>query len=139
MPDLGETFDAVVLPSNLISTVEPVRRRQFLTTGARHLAAGGVLLVQWFPATWFDDLIGAGERSRHLGDVLGTVRLLSAEPTGLTAEVRYDLDGRHWTQRFQAYRLTEPQLAAELEAAGLRLTRWLDPARSWFAATGMRV
>lgn len=130
--DLGERFDVVVLAANLISTVED--RGPFVAACARHLVGGGVLVGQWLSPAWFDDVIREREREGDLGIVRGRLRVIDVTRARVGAETTYQIDGRLWSQRFDAYRLSEPELAAELGAAGLRLDRWLDEKRGWFTA-----
>jgi SAM-dependent methyltransferase len=131
---LGDTFDVVVLAAQLLSTVDLEQRRRFLNTCERHLAPDGTLIVQWFPPTWFDGLVRAGRRSRMLGPVHGTLEVVRDDGEVLSARIVYEMGDRAWTQDFQAHRLTEDRLRAELAAAGLSLVRWLDDARGWFTA-----
>jgi SAM-dependent methyltransferase len=106
---LGETFDAVLLAGNLISTVPAARRHQFLVTCRRHLAVDGILIVQWLPPTWFDDLRRAGQRSADLGPVRGHLRLVPTSPPTPTAEPTTEPD-------LSAAPLAEPGLPAEPRA-----------------------
>jgi SAM-dependent methyltransferase len=131
---LPDTFDAVVLAAHLLSTVDLEQRRRFLETCERHLAPDGVLLVQWFPPSWFDGLVRAGRRSGMIGPVHGTLEVVSDDGEVLSARTVYEMGDRAWNQDFQAHRFTEDQLGAELATAGLSLVRWLDDTRSWFAA-----
>ena len=48
--------------------------------------------------------------------------------------VEYVAGDRCWTQTFTTMRLDEAELAAALDAAGLRLDRYLTEDRSWFRA-----
>lgn len=128
---LHTTFVAVLLVSNLISTAGPDRRRRYLHTCARHLAADGILVVQWYPPSWFTDV---GERVGRLGPVHGGLKRGRVDDDHCAVEATYRIGDRAWTQRFDAYVLTEDQLAAELRQAGLHVDRWLDDARSWFVA-----
>ncbi|MFC3986977.1 class I SAM-dependent methyltransferase [Actinoplanes siamensis] len=132
--DLPETFDVVLLPSNLLSTVDAAVRRLFLDACARHLDPAGTLLAQWLPPGWFADLTRTGQRSGDLGPVRGHLRLVHSAGETLTAEAVYELGPRSWTQRFTAHRLTEDGLRDELAAAGLRLDRWTDDQHTWFRA-----
>jgi len=131
---LNATFDVVVLAASLLSTAEFDRRRRYLDSCERHLGADGLVIAQWFPPAWFDDISTVGRRSGRLGPVHGRLRLVSVDDDRLTADTTYEIDGRSWTQRFTAYRLTEARLAVELGLAGLSLERWLDEAHTWFVA-----
>ncbi|WIN00620.1 class I SAM-dependent methyltransferase [Actinoplanes oblitus] len=135
---LGRTFDAVVLAAHLLSTVDLEQRRLFLNTCERHLARDGILVAQWFPPSWFDGLVRAGRRSGTLGAVRGTLEVVRDDGEVLSARTVYEMGDRSWSQVFQAHRVTEDRLGAELIAAGLSLDRWLDDAHGWFAAARRR-
>jgi SAM-dependent methyltransferase len=131
---LGHAFDAVVLAAHLLSTVDPEQRQRFLHTCERNLAPDGILIAQWFPPSWFDGLVRAGRRSGTLGAVHGTIEVVRDDGEVLSARTVYEMADRVWTQDFQAHRLTEERLSAELDVVGLSLVRWIDDARGWFAA-----
>jgi SAM-dependent methyltransferase len=78
---LGESFDVVLLPSNLLSTVPAETRRRFLDTCASHLAPGGMVLVQWFPPRVGGrpdraPVDGRGVVQRHVGPRVEAGRVL---------------------------------------------------------------
>jgi SAM-dependent methyltransferase len=131
---LNATFDAVILAASLLSTADLDRRRRYLDSCARHLGADGLVIAQWLPPAWFDELSTVTRRAGQLGPVHGRVRLVSVDDDRLTADTTYEIGGRSWTQRFTAHRLTESRLAVELGLAGLSLERWLDEAHTWFVA-----
>ena len=75
--DLGETFDVVMLASFLVHTRRPEVRRGVLRTCARHVAAGGCVLIQREGEDYHSEL------PRERVDPSGfTVRIVSSEPVG---------------------------------------------------------
>ncbi len=134
--ELGRMFDVVLMASHLINTVDDVRRRALLASAVRHLAPGGLLVAEQYPAAWFDEV--SDQSCGYLGDVAVDLYDVYREGDVVTATVRYRLADRTWTQTFDALRLSTHQLHAELHAVGLSFDRWLHPDRSWFAATRER-
>lgn len=132
---LDETFDVVLLASNLINHPDAAHRRRLLDACRRHLSPAGHLVVQWHPPTWFDALHAGAVREGMLGPVAGRLEVISLVDGLLTADTTYRVRDETWRQRFTAARLTEDDVGAELHQAGLRLDRWLDADRHWFTAT----
>lgn len=126
---LGRRFDAVLMASHLVD--DPEDGLAFARTAAAHVAPDGIVIGETYPPGW-DPLASVGQE-RHLGDA--TVTLTSARMNGdlLSAEVRYGVDGHEWVQPFTARVLSEAQLDALLEEAGLRFDGWLDRP-GWFVA-----
>lgn len=130
--ELPARFDAVVLASHFVNVPDARQRAALLSTCRRHVHADGAVFVQRYRPD-FDWLGSVGRTTRH-GDVaitLVTARLAGAR---LDAAVRYDVDGRSWTQEFAAVLLSDDALASALAAVGLRLSRWLDPHQEWLDA-----
>jgi SAM-dependent methyltransferase len=130
--ELGRAFDVVLMASHLVNTVDNERRRALLASAARHLAPGGLLVVEQYPPAWFDEV--SDRADGRLGEVAVDLHDVRRDGNVVTATVRYRMGGRTWTQTFDALRLSAGQLHAELLAAGLSFDRWLRPDRSWFAA-----
>ena len=128
--DLGTSFDCVLLASHFVNTGDDAARAAILASCARHVAADGVVLVQAYPP----DLDWTPGRESAVGDV--TIRLAESERTGarVRATMEYELDGRRWSQPFEAVLLSESELARELGRVSLRFDRWLDDAHAWFVA-----
>jgi hypothetical protein len=53
----------------------------------------------------------------------------------LSGEMRHQFGDREWVESFTTQILDDDEIESELVAVGLRLDRWLDPKRHWFAAT----
>lgn len=130
--DLGRTFDAVLMASHLVNTVDDEVRRGFLTTAARHLRPGGVLIAEQYPPEWFE---AVGDRSGgRIGDVHADLRDVRRDGDVVTATICYRFGDDSWTQTFSALRLDDEALHCELRGAGLSFERWCSEDRSWFAA-----
>ncbi|MFI7612263.1 class I SAM-dependent methyltransferase [Nonomuraea terrae] len=135
---LERRFDTVMLASQLVNTVHEPTRRALLATCARHVKPGGRVLVQWMPAEAHDRWhAGMGRTDGDVSISMAAVEEVS--PGVFQATMRYaylddEGDERVWTQSFSSRRLTDDELAAALEAEGLRLERFLTEDRTWVAA-----
>ncbi len=130
--DLGRRFGCVLMASNLINDDDATRAR-YLETCARHVAPGGVVLIQRYDPEWAaDPQPSDGER----GGV--RVRVLDPRREGrqLTATVEYEADGQAWRHGpFTATIVEDAEMEARLGVSGLRLDRWIDDRRTWLSAT----
>ncbi|MFI6290717.1 class I SAM-dependent methyltransferase [Nonomuraea sp. NPDC050790] len=130
---LERVFDAVLLASHLVNTADDQARRELLAACARHLRPGGVVLVQWTPAEQHDAWeVGRGRTTGNLS--ITTAAVEPVRPGVIASTMRYTQGERVWTQSFWSRRLTDDELRAELEAAGLRLDRFLTDDRTWVLA-----
>jgi SAM-dependent methyltransferase len=130
--DLGRRFDAVLLASHLVNTVDPALRRAFLDACRHHVRDGGAVLVQRHDPAWFDTAAPAEQRGPAM-----TVRLRDVRRPGpglLSATVEYQAGERVWAQWFVARRLDDAELAAALRQAGLAVDAYLTPDRTWVRA-----
>jgi len=129
--DLGRRFGAVLLASHLINTDDETRS-SFLDVCRRHVADDGCVIVQQHSPGWFADARDA-ETTRD--GVIYRMRDVSRPaPNLVSATVEYVVGDRCWTQTFTTKRIDDAELAAALDAAGLRLDRYLTEDRSWFRA-----
>ncbi|CAM5637965.1 class I SAM-dependent methyltransferase [Streptomyces canus] len=130
--DLGETFDVVMLASFLVHHGDLEVRRGMLRTCARHVAAGGSVLIQREGEDYHSDL------PRERVDPSGyTVRIVSSEPVAEgvnTVYAEYEFPDATWTQTFQARPLTKEQFEEALAEAGLKVDRYLTEDRVWVRA-----
>ena len=131
--DLGRTFGAVLLASQLINVDDDLQRAGFIATCARHVAPGGLVVMQRYDPGW------AADPTPTDSEVSGLrIRVLDPRREGerLHATVEYELEGRQWTHGpFSSRILTDDELVARLSVGGLHLDRWLDERRTWLAAT----
>jgi SAM-dependent methyltransferase len=126
--DLQRPFDAVVLASTLLNA-PPVRRRSFLAACRRHLAPGGVLVVQQTPPEWFATIAPSSRERDGIRVVVASV--VRREPQ-VEVTVEYHTEGQTWTHSFDRWPV--PDLRGDLAAAGLRFGRWLTEDHAWFTA-----
>lgn len=130
--DLGRRFAAVALGSHLVNTVDDDRRGTLVRLAARHVAAGDRLLMEHHPIDWATT---AGPTPPMPGaqpgmtDVTRDGRLVSAVSV-------FDVGGRVIRQPFTARVLSEDELDASLESAGLRRVSRLSP--TWIEAEPQR-
>ncbi|WP_329443694.1 class I SAM-dependent methyltransferase [Streptomyces canus] len=133
--DLGETFDVVMLASFLVHHGDLKVRRGMLRTCARHVAAGGSVLIQREGEDYHSGL------PRERVDPSGyTVRIVSSEPVdeGVnTVYAEYEFPDATWTQTFQARPLTKEQFEEALAEAGLKVDRYLTEDRIWVRAVAV--
>jgi len=131
--ELGRTFGAVLLASQLINVDDDVERAGFIETCARHVAPDGLVLIQRYEPAWAADPTPTDSEVDGL-----RIRVLDPRRDGerLRAAVEYRLEGRHWTHGpFTSRILADDELGARLWVGGLHLDRWLDERRTWLAAT----
>jgi SAM-dependent methyltransferase len=129
--ELGETFDVVLLGSFLVHAADPAVRQALLDTCRRHVAPGGVVLIQREGAGWHDHL----PRERPLLD--GVARVTASADAGAgvrSVHVEYDFPDARWTQTFLSRPLTPAQFERALRDSGLALDRYLTPDGTWAGA-----
>ncbi|MGK3938792.1 class I SAM-dependent methyltransferase [Streptomyces caeruleatus] len=130
--DLGETFDVVLLASFLVHNADLEVRRGMLRACARHVAAGGCVLIQREGADYHTDL------PRERVDPSGfTLRIVSSRPVAPgvnSVHAEYQFPDATWTQTFRARPLTKEQFEEALGEAGLRVDRYLTEDGTWVRA-----
>lgn len=126
--DLPERFDAVVAGSHLVNTADPSEAVRLLRVCRAHLAPGGTVLVEHYPAGFLRDTTA---RTGSAGPVSTGYERLAEDDGVYTARVSYRLGTRTWVQDFQTADVTEADLDRLATAAGLRLVRYLDAERTW--------
>lgn len=126
--DLGRRFQAVLLASHLVNTGDDQARRRLLTSCARHVDTGGVVVIQRYPPDYEPAFSG------RVGAVGVSQEVLSRCGSRFSARVTYQVDNQSWRQEFLGQILDDTELAAELEAVGLRLMRTLGRGQSWAQA-----
>jgi SAM-dependent methyltransferase len=129
---LNRRFGAVLLPSHLINVADEGTRRVFLATCRRHVADDGCVIVQQYAPEWFSAARDT-EMTRD-GVVYRMHDVSRPAPNLVSATVEYVVGDKRWTQTFTAMRLEDAELATALDAARLRLDRYLTQDRSWFRA-----
>lgn len=124
----GGPFEVVVLGSHLVNNPDPDRRYAFLALAARHLAPGGRLMIEHHPIDW----AATAEATRPMpGAAPGMVDVVR-DPPFVSAVSVYDVGGQVVRQPFTARVLSEVELDAALDAAGLRRIGRLGP--NWLEA-----
>ncbi len=128
--DLGRTFGAVLLASNMINS-SPAVRREFLAACRRHVTDGGIVVLQQHEPAWFD---WVKTDTLVVGGITRIIR--SAQPAGrqLRVLVEYQVGDRVWTHAFSPYRIGNEELLADLASQGLAFGEWLTDNRTWFTA-----
>jgi SAM-dependent methyltransferase len=126
---LGRRFPVVVLASNFVNDPDRSRVRTYLDCCTRHVASHGQVLLQGYPREWSPDTDW-----RELGGVRARLRSFELDGSLLRGEMEYVVDGTSLFHRFEAWLVTESQMDAELQAAGLRRRRFLDDHGAWIEA-----
>lgn len=121
--DLRQRFQAVLLMSHFVNTADDTFVHAVLRTARRHLADGGLLVVERYPPGWVRDC----RPSDHTTDGV-RIRLTDLHRVGevLTATVRYEFDGLVAEQRFSAVDVDDARLATMAAPVGLRVGDHLD-------------
>jgi SAM-dependent methyltransferase len=129
--ELHRRFGAVVLASYLVN--DPGHGADFLAAAARHLAPGGVVVVQRYDPVWVRD---ATPDAASVGPV--TIGVTRVEPDGDTfdATVVYAIGRRRWSQQVRAAIVDDELFATLVAGAGLRVREWLDAHRTWAVLVG---
>lgn len=130
--DLDRRFDGVLLASHLVNEPADETILAILSTAARHLAPGGVVVIEWHPPEWFDV---ATDGEGTVGAVRVGLRDVWRDGDLLHAVATYAADDRRWEQSFTARQRSEVQLESALAAVGLTFDRWLSDDHRWLAAT----
>ena len=128
---LGRRFGAVLLASHLINADDETRR-VFLEACRRHVADDGCVIIQQHSPEWFATATDS-EVTRD-GIIFRLRDVTRPAPDLVSATVEYVAGDQSWTQTFTTRRLGEPELAASLAAAGLRLDRYLTEDHGWLRA-----
>lgn len=126
--DAGRLFVFVILGSHLVNTPDEALRRAYLRAACRHLVGDCDVLVEHHPVDWAET---AEATSPTPGAEVGMTSV-KRDPPFVSAVSVYDVGGREVRQPFTARVLSERELEAELQAAGLRMRRRLSP--TWIQA-----
>lgn len=130
--DLGTRFDVVLLASFLVNTADEALRPRLLDTCSRHVAAGGMVLIQREGRGHSEKVPGSEWHRDGM-----TMRVASREPVGggvSRSRLEYTFEDAAWSQTFLSHPLPEPLFAEVLERSGLRVDRYLTEDRTWVRA-----
>jgi len=129
---LDRVFGCVLLASTLVNTPSTRARAALLATAHRHLAPGGLLVVQRHPARWHDTVApGSGERD----GVRCTTGAVERTGSLLTTSITYEVGGRRWVHPFTTRRLDDDDMSRVLAAAGFQAPTWLSADHAWLSAS----
>jgi SAM-dependent methyltransferase len=127
--DLGRTFGVVLLASNFLNAPEDAELDAVLAACARHVDAGGQVLLERMPPEW-----EPSPEARTVGGVELRLRDAVREGNLVSAEVEYTANGERWTHAFRARLISDDEVDAALARGGLERVRWLDERRTWLEA-----
>lgn len=126
--DLGRTFDAVVLASFLVNTPHLDQRGEFLATCERHVAPGGVVLVQRLDPELVPIAVDAESEDAGFTYAMSEIRH-DGPRFGVT--MAFSVADDRWEHRYEGVVLDDDELAAALEPHKLTIARFLDDQRTW--------
>jgi SAM-dependent methyltransferase len=131
--DLGERFDVVLLGSFLVNTGDLTVRSGLLATCLRHVAEGGVVLIQREAENFYDKI----PREQPMRDGVGRMRIASEEiePGVRANRVDYFFPDAQWSQFFRTRHLPDAAFEQALAEAGLALSAYLTPDHVWARVT----
>ncbi|MBW3615724.1 MAG: class I SAM-dependent methyltransferase, partial [Actinobacteria bacterium] len=137
--DLGRRFDAVLLASFLVNTVDHHQRRKFLVTCARHLAPTGALYLQRLDPELVPIAVDAESEEAGVVYAMHDVHHGHGDGDGdgdqrFEATMRFTIGGLDYSHRYAGEVLDDDALAQALAPHGLRVARFLDGQRSWVEA-----
>ncbi len=127
---LDRTFDVVLLASTMINA-EPPLRRAFLATCRHHVNPAGLVVFQQSAPGWFDAVT---ESSAEIAGIRRVVRSAIRQGDRVDIVVDYHVGDQTWTHEFPRYAITSPELAQNLQEAGLIFDRYLTEDQAWFTA-----
>lgn len=120
---VGRTFETVVLGSHLANLPDEDRRRSLFELAARHVAAGGALVIEHHPLDWAET---AADVEPTPGSSVG-MEDVRRDPPFVSAVSVFDVGGRMARQPFTARVLSDSELANAVRVAGFRVSRRLSP------------
>ena len=127
--ELGEQFSLVVLASNLINHPAADVRQALLRVARRHLAIGGMVLVERHDPEWLAKAQVGKQGS--VGGVSLFVEYAEREKELVRITLRYEIGNQAWRQSFEAVVLQEAEVEAMLAEAGFAGHTWLGSKRRW--------
>ena len=130
--ELGERFDAVILPTGLINHVDAGVREAFVQCAARHMKTGGWLFIQRQDPHWLATAVPS--TGGRIGDISGAVQSVERAGKTVAMTLRYWTANEEWTQSFVLLQLEEEDLRRLLLDAGLSQIQWLDEKKVWLSA-----
>lgn len=128
--NLGRTFGAVLLASNMINA-SPAVRREFLAACRRHVDPGGIVVLQQHSPDWFAT---ARPDEQVIDGIARRIRSVERAGPRLNVVVEYQAGDRIWTHAFSPQRIGDGELRAGLTEAGLTFGDWLTDNHAWFTA-----
>ena len=129
---LPQTFDVVLLASQLINHPSARLREAFAACARRHLRLGGLFLLQRHSPDWLATVKPGNVGSA--GPLALYVQTVSREEMGVHITLRYEAPTGTWWQSFLTMPLDELQIEELLLGAGFANIRWFGEARLWASA-----
>jgi SAM-dependent methyltransferase len=126
---LSERFDAVLLASYLINHPDAATRAAMVASARRHLAPGGVFIVQRHQPDW---LLGAQPgRLGRAADLEQHLAHVARTGDAVRMTLRYVRGADSWQQSFTAVALSEAQVEDQLRPHGFSGFEWHGRQRHW--------
>jgi hypothetical protein len=108
----------------------------FLAAAARHVAAGGCVLIQRHPPGWIDTVAPSGHQRHGVKVSIGDIS--RAGPGTVRATMVYEVEGQRFEQPFTAHEVDDERLSEMAAAAGLTVEAVLDDRRTWIRLSRAR-
>jgi SAM-dependent methyltransferase len=121
--ELGRHFDVVLLLSHFVNEADDEHRHGYWRAAVNHAGPGGLVVVERFTATWVRTVQPATTVAHGVETEL---HHLVHDGDVLHARITYRIDGRAWTQSFDAIALDDAVLDAEAANHDLTRVRALD-------------
>ena len=121
--DLGRRFDVVLLLSHFVSEADDGPPPRVLAGRGGPRPTRGLVVVERFAADWVRTVEPTTTNAHGVETELHD---LAHDGDLLHARITYRIDGRSWTQAFDAIALDDDALAAEAARHDLTLVRVLD-------------
>jgi SAM-dependent methyltransferase len=131
---LDERFDVVTLTSNMVNG-DPSQTLAFLRTARAHMAERSLLVIERLHPRWADPEFVAGYAAPRTRDGLTqSLHDIEGDGTVIAMTIRYEHDGRVWTQSATMHAHSDDALSSLLAQTDLRAARWLDDEHDWLLA-----
>ena len=131
--DLEESFDSVLLASNLINIADDELRAAQLKACRRHLKAGGKLIFERYDPSWLSTVeVG---RIGTIGEFELFADQVVRQGTRVHMCLRYEGPSGRWLHQFTDSVLDDEAVATCLSNAGFSRASWIN--RSWASATAV--
>jgi SAM-dependent methyltransferase len=126
--DLGRRFDAVLLASFLVNTVDAGKRHAYLRAAHRHVAPGGAVVVQRLDPELVPEAVDATSEEEG---VVYEMRDVQHAGTLFRATMRFVIGGVAYDHPYEGEVLDDDACSMHVRACGMHVRGYLDGQRTW--------